>query len=837
MAAVRNGLGVAGSYVLAPGGVRPPWERATHPLALDPRWGKVSAPRATNAWWTNLVVGDAASVATPYAVRVKGRMVEVGYGPPRRVVSRKAVSDPFAADVAIGFEDDDAGRSAARLVAADPLTATVEIDAPTRTILRRHRRKCVARFARGSPYVTLEFVGDGRDAVVLTSSSGVASVEADAAGPTDASCAAHAGCAGLGGDCCPTAKGVFLDCCVAKDDATGNKFWVVLGDGTRWRVYASREATLARHGKRVTIEDAGGGAFVGVLRAVVVPARRGADEELVRSLDSYATAYAVGSTVAWRIDGDVATLRFDWRVQGDGTFVALALPHHVASFSSNATTYDPALGGIWTSVKGDLAAVVGPTWETTEKLSKISWFAPRKSRDSTAVEILVQADVKGLDKGTDEPRLAAYLGVYSAGKRAARFAGIAVAAAAVGLDDEARVAAEATLRAVAPWLDPATRLLVYDTTYGGVCTRAGLDDSRADFGNGYYNDHHFHYGYLAYAAAVALKLLGPQSFVHHPATRRRRRRLETTDTLAAAAAETLAGRALATLVADVASDEPTAFFPFARHKDFYDGHSWASGLFAMADGRSQESVSEAANCYYAVSLLGDALDDARARDFARLLLALELRAAKTYWHIYSSPSIYPAPFSSTNLIAAVVGASDVSASTWFADGPAYAHLVNALPFSPVTEDLLAPRAYVAAAADDVAASLFHSEDALGPWHSLYIEMRAVVDPAAATRDVLGLALDDDPTLDATQSLSAMMYWATTRPPPDEATDDDIMGTAPAAAAAAPWLKDNFGNASSATEKFPALACAANPKCVNLGLRHGNCCPTPDGTMLWCCDST
>ena len=52
-----------------------------------------------------------------------------------------------------------------------------------------------------------------------------------------------------------------------------------------------------------------------------------------------------------------------------------------------------------------------------------------------------------------------------------------------------------------------------------------------------------------------------------------------------------------------------AFFPVARHKDFYDGHSWASGLFPMANGKSQESVSEAVNAYYSVHLLGVALGD------------------------------------------------------------------------------------------------------------------------------------------------------------------------------------------------------------------------------------
>lgn len=38
--------------------------------------------------------------------------------------------------------------------------------------------------------------------------------------------------------------------------------------------------------------------------------------------------------------------------------------------------------------------------------------------------------------------------------------------------------------------------LVFDEDLGGIVSVDGLWDSQADFGNGRYNDHHFHYGYL-----------------------------------------------------------------------------------------------------------------------------------------------------------------------------------------------------------------------------------------------------------------------------------------------------------------------------------------------------
>ena len=44
--------------------------------------------------------------------------------------------------------------------------------------------------------------------------------------------------------------------------------------------------------------------------------------------------------------------------------------------------------------------------------------------------------------------------------------------------------------------------LLYEDVWGGVVSTCGLHDEQCDFGNGMYNDHHFHYGYHIYTAAV-----------------------------------------------------------------------------------------------------------------------------------------------------------------------------------------------------------------------------------------------------------------------------------------------------------------------------------------------
>lgn len=70
-----------------------------------------------------------------------------------------------------------------------------------------------------------------------------------------------------------------------------------------------------------------------------------------------------------------------------------------------------------------------------------------------------------------------------------------------------------------------------------------------------------------------------------------------------------------------------------REQDFYDGHSWTSGLFSQGDGKSQESVSESINAYYGVYLLGLAVGDTGMRDWGRVLLAMEMRGARKYWQM------------------------------------------------------------------------------------------------------------------------------------------------------------------------------------------------------------
>lgn len=144
-----------------------------------------------------------------------------------------------------------------------------------------------------------------------------------------------------------------------------------------------------------------------------------------------------------------------------------------------------------------------------------------------------------------------------------------------------------------------------------------------------------------------------------------------------------------TFIRDICNPDPTdPDFPFARHKDFFDGHSWASGLFQQANGKGQESSSEAANAYYGTYLYALATSNAELQKFAHLMLMMEIQAVQWYWHM-PNEAVYDSVFSASRMVGNV-GALDVTVSTWFGNQLAYVHGINLMPVTAVTGLLFEP---------------------------------------------------------------------------------------------------------------------------------------------------
>ena len=388
--------------------------------------------------------------------------------------------------------------------------------------------------------------------------------------------------------------------------------------------------------------------------------------------------------------------------------------------------------------------------------------------------------------------------------------------------------------------------LAYDANMGGLVTVNGLRNPNADFGNGRYNDHHFHYGYLLYAAAILGKL-DPSFLESH-------------------------GDYVDSIYYDIAyesnfdsAEAASIFFPGARHKIWFDGHSFASGMFPFGNGKSQESSSEAVNAYYGAYLWSlvrngaadnPSLDDSKQTDFARLLLATELRGAKTYWHMIppesnsknqtAGLSIYSPEFSEnymgTKPIVMIVfafvqlllmshltpflfdilslsvgnlGMLDALCTTWFGTQSLYVHMINLIPVTSITGELFTTE-YATQEYPNVIQPL---RDVDMAWRGYVAADHAIVNPNDAWIEAQSL---QSSTLDTALSKSQVLYWIATR-----------KGFHAAVAQVAQTRDDNFSSVKSGAGNGDsgAGACQNTPACSSL---LGNCCPTDSGTFLNCC---
>lgn len=311
----------------------------------------------------------------------------------------------------------------------------------------------------------------------------------------------------------------------------------------------------------------------------------------------------------------------------------------------------------------------------------------------------------------------------------------------------------------------------------------------------------FHYGYMVYALAVVRKF--DPAFVAAHAV------------------------ACALLIGDIGAPvlERTPFvdasvpvaqlFPVARHKDWFVGHSYASGLFSMEVGKSQESSSECVNAYYALALFASL--DANAQDadayfqYARLLLATELRSTKTYWHMQPHSAIYE-PMFAQNTMVGVAGEMSVVYSTWFGDKAVYVHGINMIPFTPITAALL-DEAYVATEFALLEQD-YRDLPAQDIWRSAIVLDHAILDAAAAWDDLTTSITAYDTWNSATNS----MYWIATRPS---------------------WFSQKARTTLTHPDAHDELQCFGYPACSTAGANGTalGCCATLPGccpSALGCC---
>ena len=470
----------------------PIFSTTTHPTQPTSLWGSLEGPYETNIWWENLVLADGTSpIATfPYLVKLDEMGLHLCY--PEKVVDQAFIFMAFVDNWIVGATEGLGSRS---LIERDHFGATMNYETGLEIPL-----------VRGMPYATFKYNGITPN---LESVHSVLSVN--------------------GG---------------MESSVTGTKFNIELNNGHIWIMYTSSDITINWSGSVVTASAP----FTGTMRLAVMV--DGVDES---ELDTYAGKVPIGGSIEAVASGDSSDITINWKSEGNGDLLMVALPHHM-DVLSNPLTASYKLNG----VRGDMKGIVGETWLMTEELTPIEWFAPGgvDSSYTESIRAALNEDVVGNDVVAGDP--------YFGGKQMAKLARLALIAEDLGEDSLAQQFRDKFQPVLESWLDgtnPDT--LLYDTTWGGLVSTNGLVDSAADFGMAFYQDHHFHFGYHIYAAAVLAKADPTWGTTYEDKVMHYVRD-----------------------IIDPSGGDPQ--YIFARAKDWYTGHSWANGIItAFADSKNQ----------------------------------------------------------------------------------------------------------------------------------------------------------------------------------------------------------------------------------------------------------
>ncbi|KAJ1964490.1 medium-chain fatty acid-CoA ligase faa2, partial [Dipsacomyces acuminosporus] len=496
---------------------------------------------------------------------------------------------------------------------------------------------------------------------------------------------------------------------------------VQLNDGRTWLICCEAPAMLQQTDASTIVSCS---PVQGAVRIALVSNPVDGVDALLAAKDSIPT----GASIDAKATETRATFTIQWATRGADSLLLCALPHHQMSLE-NAHWVD-AVGTYWTS-KGLMRAVLGTVWQWTEELEPLGFAGqtPLGDEEKAKLRELVQADAATLVADASAlPR-----DPYFFGKAAARATRIALIADEVGEIASRDLAIERAIQWLEPWLDGTNSdPLLYDTEWRGLVSQDGLKDPGADFGQGRYNDHHFHYGYFVYAAAVLAKL--------QPEWAEKRR--EHLDLFAR----------------DYCNPaQCDSHFPFMRHFDFFDAHSWAAGLFAFADSRNQESTSEAINAYYAAFLYAEATGRKEIARFARAVLQLEARASRVYWHLGDiTAHIYPEVYAKDKAIVGILWSSKCDFATFFGANKEFIYGIQFLPYTPATA-LLVKRQWIEDIWPKYLEGIADAAEA-EPWQEIINLSLAVVDRQQAFSRTASVTNHDDGN-----SASNSYYWIATAP--------------------------------------------------------------------------
>ncbi|CAL5186118.1 unnamed protein product [Lathyrus oleraceus] len=500
------------------------------------------------------------------------------------------------------------------------------------------------------------------------------------------------------------------------------KFTFRLNNDQTWILYASSPIKLSHELSEITSEP-----FSGLIRITLLPDSDSKNEDV---LDKFSPCYPLSGDAMLKGNNCV---EYKFEKKGSGDLLMLAHPLHLQLLSKNDSNLTVLNDFKYKSIDGELVGVVGDSWLLKTDPVSVTWHSSKGVKKESHDEIVssLLKDVEGLKSSPITTSSS-----YFYGKLIARAARLALIAEEVNYLDAIPIVVKFLKESIEPWLDGNFNGngFLYDKKWGGIITKQGSTDTGADFGFGIYNDHHYHLGYFLYGIAVLAKI------------------------------DPISGKKYKSQAYSLLEDymnlsiKSNTNYTRLRCFDLYKLHSWAGGLTEFADGRNQESTSEAINAYYSAALIGMAYDDAELVANATTVTSLEILAAKMWWHVKEGENLYEEDFAKENRMMGVLWSNKRDSGLWFAP-PAWRECrlgIQLLPLLPISEAVFSNGDYVKELVEWTLPAL-NREGVEEGWKGFVYALQGIYDSESGLKNIRSLNGFDDGN-----SLTNLLWWIHSR---------------------------------------------------------------------------
>lgn len=457
----------------------------------------------------------------------------------------------------------------------------------------------------------------------------------------------------------------------ASPRANIDKYSILLENNVKWVLYMT---ILPGQSLNMTLVD--GNTIVGDKRVNGCILQVTADSN--PELGHAAGCYADSAILEGSVSGSDGYYRIKYDTKGEsesGTPLVYALPHHYENFDTTVMDGKYMVSALDTTTKGQAKGyltdqlamkVIVPLDLQLDPFTTI----PNKTEPHYSAATLNSISAAAHNDVTGDVISESNLdSMYFSGKALAKYSWILYVCQYILKDSNlVQIILPKIKSALATFTANKQILpLRYDQTWYGLISSG---DSAQDFGNSFYNDHHFHYSYHVIAAAIVAKIdreIGTGTWFDENK----------------AWVETLLRD-----YANPSSSDP--YFPVFRSFDWFNGHSWAKGLFESGDGKDQESTSEDINASYAIKLWGIVSGNKHLENIGNLMLGVQRTSVNHYFLYLDSNTTQPKQFI-PNKVSGILFENKIDHTTYFGNNLEYIQMIHAIPITPASSFVRSPQ--------------------------------------------------------------------------------------------------------------------------------------------------